>query len=47
VQDRQQMMDELQVGTQRREMWWLCLLGVIVLLGGETWMTRMLVRRRS
>ena len=42
-----QMMAELEVGDQRREMWRLCLLGVVALLCGEVWMTRSLVRGRS
>jgi hypothetical protein len=46
VQDRHDLVAGLEVGTQRREMWWPCLLGVVALLCGEVWMTRRLVKGR-
>jgi len=44
--DRAKMLDTMTVATQRHEVWWLLLAGVVVLLCCEVLMTRWLVKNR-
>jgi hypothetical protein len=44
--DRERMAEAIATSAQRRDVWWLCLLGVIGLLWGEVWMTRRMARGR-
>ncbi|HEX5273351.1 MAG TPA: hypothetical protein VFW33_22800, partial [Gemmataceae bacterium] len=44
--DRTVMLSTMTVATQRHEVWWLLLGGVVVLLCGEVLMTRWLVKNR-
>jgi hypothetical protein len=44
--DRSKILDTMAVATQRREVWWLLLAGVIALLCCEVLMTRWLVKKR-
>jgi hypothetical protein len=43
---RDTLQDTLTASSQRQEMWWWFLFGVIGLLCGEVWMTRRMVRGR-
>ena len=45
--DREQMFARIHESAPRKEVWSLCLLGVVALLCGEVWMTRRLVKSQS
>jgi hypothetical protein len=44
--DRERMGRELVASSERQEVWWWFLVGVVALLCGEVWMTRRLARNR-
>jgi hypothetical protein len=44
--ERDRILPELERSAERQEVWWWFLLGVILLLCGEVWMTRRIVKAR-
>ena len=44
--ERNRILPELERSAEKQEVWWWFLLGVILLLCGEVWMTRRIVKAR-